>query len=37
LKSAYPKFLRLITDFQMMSVGEAANQIDWNKVKIISL
>ena len=37
LKAAYPKFIRMITDFQMMSVGEAANLVDWNKVKIISI
>jgi peptidoglycan-N-acetylglucosamine deacetylase len=36
LKTAYPKFFRFITDFHMMSLDEAVNQIDWNKVKIIS-
>jgi Predicted xylanase/chitin deacetylase len=37
LKRAYPKFLRWITDFQVLSLGEASKQIDWNKAKIISI
>ena len=35
LKNAYPKFLNWITDFQVMSLGEASEQIDWRKAKII--
>ena len=37
LKNAYPKFLRWITDFQVLSLGEASKQIDWGKAKIISI
>jgi peptidoglycan-N-acetylglucosamine deacetylase len=35
LKNAYPKFLNWISDFQVMSLGEASEQIDWGKAKII--
>jgi peptidoglycan-N-acetylglucosamine deacetylase len=35
LKNAYPKFLNWISDFQVMSLSEASEQIDWGKAKII--
>jgi polysaccharide deacetylase family protein (PEP-CTERM system associated) len=37
LKRAYPKFIKWITDFPVMTLGEASKQIDWNKTKIISI
>lgn len=37
LKRAYPKLIKWITDFEVMSVSEASQQIDWSKAKIISL
>jgi peptidoglycan-N-acetylglucosamine deacetylase len=37
LKGAFPKFLKWITDFQVMSISEASNRIDWTKVKIITI
>jgi peptidoglycan-N-acetylglucosamine deacetylase len=37
LKSAYPKFLKWITEFPVMSLDEASKKIDWEKAKIISI
>jgi len=37
LKSAYPKFLKWISDFPVMSLGEASEKIDWTKAKIITI
>jgi peptidoglycan-N-acetylglucosamine deacetylase len=37
LKSAYPKFLKWITDFNVLSINEASKQIDWTNAKIISI
>ena len=37
LKGAYPKLINWITDFEVMSVSEASQQIDWGKAKIVSL
>ncbi len=37
LKGAYPKLIQWINDFETMSLGEASQQIDWSKAKIISL
>jgi peptidoglycan-N-acetylglucosamine deacetylase len=37
LKSAFPKFLKWITDFPVMSLGDASKQIDWSEVKTMFL
>lgn len=37
LKKAYPKLVRWLSDFDMMSVGEASQLIDWSIAKRISL
>ncbi len=37
LKNSYPKLIKWVTDFELMSVGEAAKKTDWSKAKIISL
>ena len=37
LKTAYPKFLKWISDFPVMSLGEASEKIDWSKAKVISI
>ena len=37
LRKAYPKFVKWITDFNVLSLREASKQIDWSKVKIISI
>jgi polysaccharide deacetylase family protein (PEP-CTERM system associated) len=37
LKSSFPKFLKLLEDFNFVSVGEAASKIDWEKAKTIRL
>lgn len=37
LKGAFPKFIKWINDFEVVSVGEAALQIDWSKAKRITL
>jgi peptidoglycan-N-acetylglucosamine deacetylase len=37
LRKAFPKFLNWISDFQVMSVGEAFEQINWEKVKTVKI
>jgi polysaccharide deacetylase family protein (PEP-CTERM system associated) len=37
LKTAYPKFLKWLTDFEVMSLGEASEVVDWSKANIISI
>ena len=37
LSKAFPKFQRLLSDFEFISVKEADNLIDWEKVRIIDL
>lgn len=37
LRTSQQKFLQWITDFQMVSIGEATILIDWSKVKTITL
>lgn len=37
LKGAFPKFKKLISDFNWINVAEAAEEINWEKVKKINL
>ncbi|MCK9618079.1 MAG: polysaccharide deacetylase family protein [Lentimicrobiaceae bacterium] len=37
LKSSYPKLLKWLNDFELMSVGEASQKINWAEAKKISL
>ncbi len=37
LKSAFPKFLKFLDEFELISLGEAAEKTDWDNAKVISL